>query len=147
MGVDVGIAGSIGLDGLRIDEKNESESERQKVSGSIIRYYQLMIGVRVVVIGAPILLVVVRGTTAIALPQAPPKLSSFPPRQRGVRSVLSPRCVRAAARSSCLLAIREDLIFDLQASRAGENPKPERVFSERSEETLSCPPQALKFLR
>ena len=54
MGVDVGIAGSIGLDGLRIDEKNESESERQKVSGSIIRYYQLMIGVRVVVIGAPI---------------------------------------------------------------------------------------------
>ena len=83
MGVDVGIAGSIGLDELRIDEKNESESERQKVSGSIIRYYQLMIGVRVVVIGAPILLVVVRGTTAIALPQAPPKLSSFPPRQRG----------------------------------------------------------------
>jgi len=31
--------------------------------------------------------------------------------------------------------------------KAGENPKPERVFSERSEETLSCPPQALKFLR
>ena len=31
--------------------------------------------------------------------------------------------------------------------KAGENPKPERVFSERREETLSCPPQALKFLR
>ena len=31
--------------------------------------------------------------------------------------------------------------------RETKNPKPERVFSERSEETLSCPPQALKFLR
>ena len=132
MGVDVGIAGSIGLDGLRIDEKNESESERQKVSGSIIRYYQLMIGVRVVVIGAPILLVVVRGTTAIALPQAPPKLSSFPPRQRGVRSVLSPRCVRAAARSSCLLAIREDLIFDLQASASGVSEHTQKKSQKKS---------------
>ena len=34
-----------------------------------------------------------------------------------------------------------------EAAKAQENPKPERVFSERSEETLSCPPQALKFLR
>ena len=32
-------------------------------------------------------------------------------------------------------------------AKAAKNPKPERVFSERSEETLSCPPQALKFLR
>ena len=29
-------------------------------------------------------------------------LSSFPPRQRRVRSVLSPRCVRAAARRAVL---------------------------------------------
>jgi hypothetical protein len=34
--------------------------------------------------------------------ESPDSLSSFPPRQRRVRSVLSPRCVRAAARRAVL---------------------------------------------
>jgi hypothetical protein len=38
-------------------------------------------------------------------------LSSFPPRQRRVRSVLSPRCVRAAARRAVLSPISFPLSF------------------------------------